>query len=242
MMRAPASSITSEWQPSHTARDFAAEPALHSVCGWVAALIRPPAVGPDDNIHGVDDVFQINHCHVGIPSAGQDILTKDGERIWVQNVRLMDATGSLIVSMREKAALELSGLASRDDFVHAHASDNISFPVLASIRVHLTRRKNAAESEGREGGAAETAFLDAVLVEAEDQDIEIMPTSALLALRPVLKSLAGSTEDLKIAGLREISAMPHVGMVVSGLKCELALVIVEAGRIRNFRNSATDTV
>ena len=78
MMQAPASSITSEWQPSHTARDFAAEPALHSVCGWVAALIRPPAVEPDDNIHGFDDVFQIIHCHVGIPGAGQDILTKDG--------------------------------------------------------------------------------------------------------------------------------------------------------------------
>ena len=106
MMQAPASSITSEWQPSHTARDVAAEPALHSVCGWVAALIRPPAVGPDDNIHGVDDVFQFNHCHVGIPSAVQDILTKDGERIWVQNVRLMDATWSLIVSLREKVALE----------------------------------------------------------------------------------------------------------------------------------------
>ena len=122
----------------------------------------------------------------------------------------MDATGSLIVSMRENAALELSGLASRNDFVYAHANDNISFPVLASTRVHLTRRKNAAESEHRGD-----AFLDAVLLEAEEQDIEIVPTSALLAWRPVLKGLSG-TEDVKIAGLREISAMPHVGMAVSG--------------------------
>ncbi len=235
MMQAPASSITAEWQPSHSARDFATEPALHSVCGWVAALIRPPAAGPDDNIHGVDDVFQINHCHVGIPGAGQVILTKDGKRIWLQNVRLMDATGSLIVSMRETAALALSGLASRDDFVHAHANDNISFPVLASVRVHLTRRKDAAESQGQEGGAAEPAFLDAVLVEAEDQDIEIMPTSALLALRPVLKSLAGSTEDLKIARLQEISVLPHVGMVVNGLKCELALVLAAATEKSEFQ-------
>ena len=140
----------------------------------------------------------------------------------------MDAAGSLIVSMREKVALELSGLATRDDLVHAHANDNISFPVLASIRVNLTRRKNAAESEGREGGAAEPTFLDAVLVESEDSDIEIMPASALLALRPVLKILAGSTEDLKIARLQEISVMQHVGMVVNGLKCELALVVAAA--------------
>ena len=108
----------------------------------------------------------------------------------------MDATGGLIVSTREKAALELSGLATRDNFVHAHANDNISFPVLASVRVNLTRRKNSAESEGREGGAAEPTFLDAVLVESEDQDIEIMPTSALLALRPVLK---GSRVQRKIS-------------------------------------------
>ena len=231
MAQAPASSITTDWQPSHSARDFAAEQALHSVCGWVAALIRPPTAEPDDNVHGVDNVFQINHCHVGIPGAGQNILTKD-DRIWLTNIRIMDATGSLIVAMREKTALALSGLASKDDFVCAHANDNISFPVLASVRVNLTRRKDAAESQG---GAAEPAFLDAVLVEAEDQDIEIMPTSALLALRPVLKSLAGSTEELKIARLQEISVLPHVGMVVNGLKCELALVLVAAMEKSEFQ-------
>ena len=235
MMQAPASSITSDWQPPCAARDFAAEPAVHSVCGLVAALIRPPAAGPDDNIDGVNTVFQINHCYVSIPGAGQTVLTKDDERIWLSKVRLMDATGSLTVSMREKAALALSGLTSRDDFVSAHATDNISFPVLASVRVHLTRRKDADESKNREGGAAEPAFLDAVLVEAEDQDIEIMPTSALLALRPVLKSLAGSEEDLKIARLQEISVLPYIGMVVNGLKCELALFFAAATEKSEFQ-------
>ena len=235
MMQAPASSITSDWQPSRSARDFEAEPAVHSVCGWVAALIRPPAAGPDDNIQGVDTVFQINHCHVSIPGAGQTILTKDDARIWLPQVRLTDATGSLTVSMREKAALALSGLASRDDFVSAHATDNVSFPVLASVRVHLTRRKGADESNNLEGGAAEPAFLDAVLVEAEDQDIQIMPTSALLALQPVLKSLAGSEDDLKIARLQEISILPYIGMVVNGLKCELALVFAAATEKSEFQ-------
>ena len=235
MVQAPASSITSDWQPSRPARDFEAEPAVHSVCGWVAALIRPPAAGPDDNDHMVDTVFQINHCHISIPGAGQTILTKDGERIWLPQIRLTDATGSLTVSMREKAALALSGLASRDEFVSAHATDNISFFVLASVRVHLTRRKDAEERKNRESGAAELAFLDAVLVEAEDQDIEIMPTSALLALRPVLKSLAGSEEDLKIARLQEISVLPYIGMVVNGLKCELALVLAAATEKSEFQ-------
>ena len=227
MTQAPASSITSDWKPSCSARDFEAEPAVHSVCGWVAALIRPPAAGPENNIQGVDTLFQINHCHVSIPGTGQTILTKDDARIWLPQVRLTDATGSLTVSMREKAALALSGLTSRDEFVSAHATDNITFPVLASIRVHLARRKDASESE--------PAFLDAVLVEAEEQDIEIMPTSALLALRPILKSLACSTEDLKIARLQDISVLPHVGMVVNGFKCELALVLAAATEKSEFQ-------
>ena len=82
MAQAPASSITSDWQPSHAGRDFETEPAVHSVCGWVAALIRPPAAGPDGNDHEVNTVFQINHCHVSIPGAGQTILTKNDERIF----------------------------------------------------------------------------------------------------------------------------------------------------------------
>ena len=158
MKQAHASSITADWQQSRSARDFEAEPAVHSVCGWVAALIRPPAAGPENNIQGVDTLFQINHCHVSIPGTGQTILTKDDARIWLPQVRLTDATGSLTVSMREKAALALSGLTSRDEFASAHATDNITFPVLASIRVHLARRKDASESE--------PTFLDAVLVEA----------------------------------------------------------------------------
>ena len=114
MMQAPASSITADWQPSRSARDFEAESAVHSVCGWVAALIRPPTAGPDDNAHVVDTVFQINHCYVSIPGAGQTILTKDGERVWLPQVRLTDPTGSFTVGVREKAALALSGLTSRD--------------------------------------------------------------------------------------------------------------------------------
>ena len=62
-----------------------------------------------------------------------------------------------------------------------------------------------------------------------------MPTSALLALQPVLNSLACSTEDLKIAGLQEISLLPHVGMVVNGLKCELALVLAAATEKSDFQ-------
>ena len=85
-----------------------------SVCGWVAALLRPPPDGGASeptvvSPEGVDDVFQLNHCHIATPGPGDQALTKDWDRIWLQSIRIMDATGSFTAVVREKAALALSG-------------------------------------------------------------------------------------------------------------------------------------
>ena len=67
-----------------------------------------------------------------------------------------------------------------------------------------------------------------MLVEAEDQNMEAMPTSALLQLQPILAKLSLSTAELKIAKLQDFAVVPHVGMVVDGAKCELGLALVGA--------------
>ena len=233
LVLAPGNLITKTWEPTQSARQFAKEPALHSVCGWLAALLRPDPHAATGDLassgpEGLDEVFQINHCHVAVPSPGARILTNKGDRIWLQNIRIMDTTGSFTVAVREKAALALSGLDSKTAFEEAHATDNISFPVLASVRVHLTKQKGSDPNQSQDGGAAEPTFLNAVLVEAEDQSIEAMPTSALLELRPILQKLALSTEELKIATLKDFAVLPHVGMALDKVKCELGLVLIGA--------------
>ena len=237
---APASLITTEWQPTMSTRNFAEEKAVLSVCGWIAALLRPPSRGgasepTGEILEGVDEVFQINHCHVATPGPGDHVLTKDNERIWLQNIQIMDATGSFTAVVRQQAALALSGLDSKEAFAIAHATDNISFPVLASIRVHLARQNFANDSASRESGAAELASLNAVLVEAEDQKIDAMPTSALLQLRPILAKLSLSTAELKIARLQDFAVVPHVGLVADGVKCDLGLVLVGATTKSEFQ-------
>ena len=163
------------------------------------------------------------------------MLTKDGDRIWLQNIRIMDATGSFTAVVREKAALALSGLASKEAFAEAHATDNISCPVLASARVHLARQKHGNDRPSQGSGAAEPALLNAVLVETEDHNIGAMPASALLELRPILAKLSLSTAELKIAKLQEFTVVPHVGMVVDGAKCDLGLVLVGATAKSEFQ-------
>ena len=181
-------------------------------------------------------MFQIHHCHVAVPGPGARILTNKGDRIWLQNIRIMDTTGSFTVAVREKAALALSGLDSKTAFEEAHATDSISFPVWANVRVHLAKQKDSDPNQSQDGGAAEPTLLNAMLVEAEDQNIEAMPTSALLELRPILQKLALSTEELKNATLNEFAILPHVGMALDKVKCELGLVLIGATAKSEFQN------
>ena len=67
----------------------------------------------------------------------------------------MDATGSFTAAVREKAALALSSLESKTAFEGAHASGNLSFPVLASVRVNLSKEKESGDSQSQAGGATE---------------------------------------------------------------------------------------
>ena len=90
-MRAASTSITPTWVPNQ-ARDLANELALYTVCGCLAALLNP---SPDQEQDGIDAVFQINHCYVAIPGAGEQVLTNNGERVWLANLSVMDTTGRL---------------------------------------------------------------------------------------------------------------------------------------------------
>ena len=72
--------------------------------------------------------------------------------------------------------------APKDVFAEAHATDNITFRVLASARVHLlARQKHANHSPSQGSRAAEPALLNAVLVKAEDQNIDAMPRARCLS-------------------------------------------------------------
>ena len=156
LLGATSTSITAEWV-AETARDFAAETAIYTVCGCIAALLSPPsgAEGDTEEPEGIDTLFQINHCYVATPGAGEQVVTNDGQRIWLQNVRIMDATGSVTVAVREKAALALSKCESAITFQEAHGKNDL-FPG-AVERAHSFReaegpRRWRCRAYLREGG------------------------------------------------------------------------------------------
>ena len=129
VLQATCTSITAEWTPSSTARDQTAELATHTVCGCLAAFLCSSAGGEifTDEALGQQDLFQINHCYVEVPRAGETVVTNDCSRLWLHNVRIRDTTGSMTVAVREKAALALSGCDSTASFQAAHRTNNLSY-------------------------------------------------------------------------------------------------------------------
>jgi len=130
----------------------------------------------------------------------------------------MDARGSFTAALREKAVLALSCKQSKTDFMEACDDKHRVFPVLASVRAHVSKRKESSGSQSQTGGATELTMLNAVVVEADDQAMENMPAIALLEQKPILQKLVLSTEELKIVALSDFIVLPHKGMVVDGKK------------------------
>ena len=161
------------------------------MCGCLAAFLCLSAGGEifTDEALRQQDLSQINHCYVKVPGAGETVVTNDGSRLWLHNVCIRDATCSMTVAVREKAALALSGCDSTASFQAAHRTNNLSYAVLYGVRIQVSKRKAG------DGGDPDPTTVRAVMVEAEDQDLTSSPNPSLLALGPVLKSLASSTED-----------------------------------------------
>ena len=239
LVLAPGNVITKTWEPTQSTRKFAEEEALHYVCGWLGALLRPATGDRASPItEGDDELFQINHCYVSVPGPADRITTNKGDRIFLQNIKIMDATGSATVAVREKAALALSGLDTKELFEKAQTTNNISFPVLASIRVHVTKQKDSDTSKSQDGGAVEPTFLNAVVVEAEDQAIDEMPTKALLELKPILQKLALSTEELKVATLKDFQCWLTLAWRSTRSSASLDSFSLEPQRHLNSQSSA----
>ena len=225
----------STWVPNEKT-DWKAERATHSTCYLLQEALRG---GVDLYRRSAADAIltQLNHVRILEPAAGQELTTKDGSRLF-PSVRLIDSTSSIEVRMREEAALELSHQPDKLAFMKAVQEGDLSFPMIASVRVLIREKK-------KDGGAAENGedenYLSAVVMTAEEQlvDTPYLPNKACLALNPLHALLAVPTDRMLTAVLQEVNVSPHSGLVVGADKtpCEFALSMVAAtqkSRVESF--------
>ncbi len=210
--------LTTAWEPSST-RDYEAEQCSQTTCALLDAC-------GGQNAHlAHDKVFQLNFTEVQPPSSADEILTKDGSRLWMR-VQVADFTGKIEVGLREKAALQLAGLdhtdpASKETFKALHAADDLRFPMLSSIRVILTC-KQKAKPDGTEASfqlsqADEPTDVFMTIVIAEEQNLEAKPKKSMLELLEFMKVLEPRTDGIVPAMLSSIQPSAHYPMAIKQL-------------------------
>ena len=110
--------------------------------------------------------------------------------------------------MREKTALELSDLNTKEDFMTEAADGALNFAVLCSVRILVKKNKVQDQSE-------ET--VSAVIVEAHSQqwDSKYAPNASMQELMNLFHTLPRNVERMMVAPLAAVMHSPHGGMVVN---------------------------
>ena len=122
--------------------------------------------------------FQINHTRIVALKGNEDVFASGGERLF-PSVQVIDPSGALVLKMREKAALELSGQTSAKIFAELASKGALNFPILCSLRVRLRRVLQSTTATSQDApGDTESTFpegtedtVQAMIVEATEQDV-----------------------------------------------------------------------
>ena len=205
--------------------DYLSIPAKQTTCELLRSAVKSGTElldsdksGASEHVEGV--LFQINHVRVIEPAANDQLLTKDQTRLFV-SVAMVDRSGTVEVRIREKAALDLSCLSNKEEFLQEAEQRGLNFPILCSVRIHL-----------KKGSPPEEESISAIVVEAEAQklDIQSIPNTSVLELIGLLKALTVNVERLIVAPIANVVHSPHGGMVVNAYgkqhQCSCVLTLI----------------
>ena len=216
-----AESLTADFVPSAPRIDTSGPQLLSCAAILAATAEATEALLPN--------CLQLNWCHVEEPEMGSNIFEKTKTRIWYQTL-LRDFSGSVAVSMSEKAALALSGLADAQEFASKHEEDAVAYPLFCSVRI--TREVQLVGTEPNGVRVVRLVVADACVSEWKAADA---PNASNTALLDVLQHLAESNDGILCAQLREIRHCPHYGLAVEypgtsrrNGKCVAALIASSA--------------
>ena len=164
-------------------------------------------------------LFQLNHVRIMEPSVAETVLTSDGSRLFVP-VTLQDHTGEVELRMREKAALEFSGLSDRNSFCDEVRTAGLNFPILASVRVAVRKTGGTSNSQDAQAGATEQA-ISAVIVEAIEQPFEgakSIPNASMNYVNHLLEQFGARAPDrMLVAPASALKHSPHGGLIVEDI-------------------------
>ena len=200
--------------------DYLSVPGTVTACRLLDYVINAENSSPTVDTMGAT-LFQINHARVLEPKANENVCTNAGDRLF-PTVRVIDHSGTLTVKMREKAALELSGQSSKEEFVDLVSKGALNFPILCSLRIAV--RKSASS----EGDAED--MVDAIIVEATEQELgpRAMPNASMDFLVTLMQKMGTDPSRMFAAPISAVHHVRHTGMVVdlpNSVQCQASCVL-----------------
>ena len=201
--------------------DYVSVPATLSACKLLDSLNLENTLGP-----ATEHLYQMNNVYVKPPQQGDSIRANDGTRLFHQT-QVWDHSKAITLAFRSKAMLELAGLAEADEQAYEDklAAGEIAYPLLASVRVRVQKRK---ASEGDTIGPP-TDEIGAIVMEATPMSFEHAPSAAIEPINAFLGTLPQATDRLAMVPLARLKHSPFYNMVVDPCEtCEKALVLLRA--------------
>ena len=226
-------------QRGAAAADYVNGPATQSACGCLDRLKAEDVLGD-----ATEHLYQLNHVYVPPPHKEDSIESKYG--LWTTKAMVWDHSTATGLAIRGKAMLQLAGLEGRpeQDYKHLLQSGELKYPLLASLRVRVQKRKDSGgeetqasqgESQLQSATLAGGAF-NAIIVEAEPQSMEEYPNKAALALRTLLRCFPTRSDRLAPAALQHLATSPFYNLTLSGAPVDKALVLIETNQGTKGKN------
>ena len=209
-----------DWTPQEKA-DYTACNATRVNVQLLQTIVQRESAALPRAEEGGFVIFQLNCVRLLEPAPADALTTKDGSRLFVP-VRVMDDWGQMTLRMREAAALQASGLDSKNAFEEAVRQGGLTFPVLSSIRVRVKRGATVTTDNSQD-----EPIIDAIIVEAEQQAVDehCRPNASLMHITEASKPLGGASACMLVGRLSQVTKAPHAGLSVDGMCCDFALVL-----------------
>lgn len=216
--------------------DYSAMESTFTVCRLLAYAIQAGGSLMTSDRHDGDasehSLFQINHARIVEPKGNEDVFESKGERLF-PSVQVIDTSGALVLKMREKAALELSGQTSATTFAELASKGALNFPILCSLRVRLRRVPPSTTANSQDAPEGTEDTVQAMIVEATEQDLspKAMPNVSMDFLTQMLRALPSDEAKMLVAPIADVRHIRHVGMTVetgcsTRLKASCVLTLV----------------
>ena len=184
--------------------DYLTMESTFTVCRLLVYTIQAGGSLTTSDTHGGDasdhGLFQINHARIVEPKGNEDVFASGGERLF-PSVQVIDTSGALVLKMREKAALELSGQTSAKTFAELASKGALNFPILCSLRVRLRRVLQSTTATSQDAPGDTESTFQAMIVEATEQDLspQAMPNVSMDFLTQMLRALPSDEAKMLVA-------------------------------------------